>query len=54
MTHPQLVEKAVEWLRAYHCGVILSEQACVSGEIGADARQLGRVRRCPVRDPGGN
>ena len=33
MTHAQLVEKAVEWLRAYRCGVVLSEQACVSGEM---------------------
>jgi hypothetical protein len=33
MTHAQLVERAVEWLRAYRCGVILSEQACVSGEM---------------------
>jgi hypothetical protein len=33
MTHAQLVEKAVEWLRSYRCGVILSEQACVSGEM---------------------
>jgi hypothetical protein len=33
MTHAQLVEKAVRWLRAYRCGVILSEQACVSGEM---------------------
>jgi hypothetical protein len=33
MTHPQLVEKAVAWLRAYRCGVVLSEQACVSGEM---------------------
>ena len=33
MTHPQLVEKAVEWLRAYRCGVVLSEQACISGEM---------------------
>ena len=33
MTHPQLVEKAVRWLRAYRCGVVLSEQACVSGEM---------------------
>jgi hypothetical protein len=33
MTHPQLVERAVEWLRAYRCGLILSEQACVSGEM---------------------
>ena len=33
MTHAQLVEKAVAWLRSYRCGVILSEQACVSGEM---------------------
>ena len=24
---------AVEWLRRYRCGVVLSEQACVSGEM---------------------
>ena len=33
MTHGQLVERAVRWLRAYRCGVVLSEQACVSGEM---------------------
>src|SRR5271165_983080 len=33
MTHPQLVERAVRWLRLYRCGVVLSEQACVSGEM---------------------
>jgi len=33
MTHAQLVEKAVTWLRRYRCGVILSEQACSSGEM---------------------
>lgn len=33
MTHAQLVEKAVRWLRAYRCGVVLSEQACASGEM---------------------
>ncbi len=33
MTHPQLVEKAVRWLRGYRCGVVLSEQACVNGEM---------------------
>jgi hypothetical protein len=32
MTHPQLVEKAVAWLRAYGCSVVLSEQSCASGE----------------------
>lgn len=33
MTHAHLVEKAVRWLRWYRCGVVLSEQACVSGEM---------------------
>jgi len=33
MTHTQLVDKAVRWLRSYRCGVVLSEQACVSGEM---------------------
>ncbi len=33
MTHAQIVEKAVRWLRWYRCGVVLSEQACVSGEM---------------------
>ena len=43
MTHPQLVQKAVEWLRSYRCGVILSEQACASGEM-PDA--IGWKRAC--------
>jgi len=43
MTHAQLVQKAVEWLRAYRCGVILSEQACASGEM-PDA--IGWKRAC--------
>jgi hypothetical protein len=33
MTHAQLVARAVEWLRSYGCGIVLSEQACVSGEV---------------------
>jgi hypothetical protein len=33
MTHSQLVEKAVRWLRHYRCGVVLSEQACANGEM---------------------
>src|SRR5215467_3544985 len=33
MTHAQLVQRAVAWLRSYRCGVILSEQACRSGEM---------------------
>ncbi len=34
MTHPALVEIAVRWLRStYRCGIILSEQACCTGEM---------------------
>jgi hypothetical protein len=33
VTHEKLVEIAVHWLRRYRCGVILSEQACTSGEV---------------------
>jgi hypothetical protein len=33
MTHAKLVSMAVSWLRQYRCGVVLSEQACVSGEM---------------------
>jgi hypothetical protein len=33
MTHAQLVDRAVRWLRRYRCGVVLSEQSCVSGEM---------------------
>src|SRR6266481_5420740 len=43
MTHALLVRKAVEWLRSYRCGVVLSEQACVSGET-PDA--IGWKRAC--------
>jgi len=43
MTHPQLVEKAVAWLRSYRCGVVLAEQACASGEV-PDA--IGWKRAC--------
>jgi len=43
VTHAQLVEKAVQWLRSYRCGVILSEQACASGEM-PDA--IGWKRAC--------
>ena len=43
MTHAQLVEKAVRWLRHYRCGVVLSEQACVNGEM-PDA--IGWKRAC--------
>jgi hypothetical protein len=44
MTHALLVQKAVAWLRAYRCGVVLSEQqACASGEM-PDA--IGWKRAC--------
>jgi hypothetical protein len=43
MTHAQLVEIAVRWLRRHRCGVVLSEQACVSGEM-PDA--IGWKRAC--------
>src|ERR1700746_1870933 len=43
MNHAFLVAKAVEWLRRYRCGVVLSEQACVSGEM-PDA--IGWKRAC--------
>jgi len=33
VTHAKLVALAVRWLRQYRCGVILSEQACISGEV---------------------
>ena len=33
VTHAKLVSMAVDWLRRYRCGVVLSEQACVSGEM---------------------
>jgi hypothetical protein len=31
--HAKLVSLAVAWLRNYRCGVVLSEQACASGEM---------------------
>ena len=43
MTHQQLVQLAVTWLRHYRCGVVLSEQACISGEM-PDA--IGWKRAC--------
>ena len=32
-THAKLVAMAVQWLRRYRCGVVLSEQSCISGEM---------------------
>jgi hypothetical protein len=43
VTHQQLVQRSVVWLRSYRCGVVLSEQACVSGEM-PDA--IGWKRAC--------
>jgi hypothetical protein len=43
MTHAALVRVAVQWLRSYRCGVVLSEQACVNGEM-PDA--IGWKRAC--------
>ena len=43
MTHEKLVARAVAWLRRYRCGVVLSEQSCVSGET-PDA--IGWKRAC--------
>jgi hypothetical protein len=43
VTHAKLVSMAVEWLRRYRCGVVLSEQACISGEM-PDA--IGWKRAC--------
>jgi hypothetical protein len=43
VTHSHLVHKAVQWLRSYRCGVILSEQAGASGEM-PDA--IGWKRAC--------
>lgn len=43
VTHAKLVSLAVAWLRRYRCGVVLSEQACVSGEM-PDA--IGWKKKC--------
>ncbi len=45
MTHSSLVDLAVLWLRShYRCGIILSEQACCSGEIPDVIGWKGRCR----------
>ena len=49
MTHAGLVELAVKWLRTkYRCGIILSEQACCSGEIPDVIGWKGRCRSVVV------
>jgi len=56
MTHPGLVELAVKWLRTkYRCGIVLSEQACCSGEVPDVIAWKGRCRsvvvECKVSRP---
>ena len=49
MTHAALVELAVKWLRTnYRCGIVLSEQACCSGEIPDVIAWKGRCRSVVV------
>jgi hypothetical protein len=53
MTHEALVELAVRWLRtSYRCGIILSEQACCTGEvpdvIGWKGRRRSVLVECKV------
>ena len=49
MTHAGLVELAVKWLRThYGCGIVLSEQACCSGEIPDVIGWKGRCRSVVV------
>ncbi|HVH86792.1 MAG TPA: hypothetical protein VM912_08710 [Terriglobales bacterium] len=53
MTHSRLVDEAVHWLRSkYHCGIVLSEQSCWSGEtpdaIGWKGRNHSVVVECKI------
>lgn len=49
MTHSALVELAVKWLRTkYRCGIVLSEQACCSGEVPDVIAWKGRCRSVVV------
>jgi hypothetical protein len=53
MTHFRLVEQAVQWLRSkYHCGIVLSEQSCSTGEtpdaIGWKGRNHSVVIECKI------
>jgi hypothetical protein len=48
MTHAQLVNLAINWLRRYRCGVVLSEQACASGEVPDAIGWKGRCRSVVV------
>ena len=48
MTHAQIVNLAVAWLRSYRCGVVLSEQACASGEMPDAIGWKGKCRSVVV------
>jgi len=49
MTHADLVELAVKWLRGrYRCGIVLSEQACCTGEVPDVIGWKGRCRSVVV------
>src|SRR5437868_2376989 len=55
MTHSRLVDHAIQWLRSYRCGVVLSEQSCSSGEtpdaIGWKRRNHSVVVECKLSRP---
>ena len=48
MTHCQMVDLAVAWLRRYRCGIVLSEQACASGEVPDAIGWKGKCRSVVV------
>ena len=48
MTHAQLVKVAEQWLRRYGCGIVLSEQQCVSGEMPDAIGWKGKCRSIVV------
>lgn len=48
MTHLQMVNLAIDWLRRYRCGVVLSEQACASGEVPDAIGWKGKCRSVVV------
>jgi hypothetical protein len=43
-----MVNQAVDWLQRYRCGVILSEQACASGEVPDAIGWKGKCRSVVV------
>lgn len=52
LSHCRLVDEAVRWLRSYRCGIVLSEQSCLSGEtpdaIGWKGRNHSVVIECKI------